>query len=543
MSQITELLNRATIRDLEDGTTEHQALRKVTDNRCGAYARVTRPEQTLTSFACAGSENNYYPGNMVLVDGSFLTSDPTIIPFREAERKPLNYSLSAGAYLPINEDIFNNVIPTERNVNKARNKFAYLYGRECAERKRSLGDNVELSEASYSSGASLNVGGTIKGTDFGIDGSTGNRRTKVFILKQALYTLSLDNTYRNGDDFFTDQLKIADLERAVTVGSKVGSVGSKVGSAGSKLGSLGKRVGSLGTIDLPGRKKGGSPVQSTVLPLGVIQDVKYGRMAIITVSSKDESSLGASISKLLKLDLKGGSKSCDVKIKIIGGNIGGYSDGSDVSGEDAANKIISYLYTHPIEAADIETAKPIEYSVSYLKDMRKMVTAKILPYAQVYVEKVLIKFIEHNSGASFKVKFTALDVKPNDQGKPDYVEVSTYPGYDEGLEVEVSPRALCLVFEMRIKLAEDKYDRNLYCPRIPLEKMEPENDGSWCFRLKVNGTVYTINDYSFSPTVENWQECDKWTYLPIVFNHDKRYYSGQSEEYILAVYNSWAEKL
>lgn len=503
MSQITELLNRATIRDLEDGTTEHQALRKVTDNRCGAYARVTRPEQTLTSFACAGSENNYYPGNMVLVDGSFLTSDPTIIPFREAERKPLNYSLSAGAYLPINEDIFNNVIPTERNVNKARNKFAYLYGRECAERKRSLGDNVELSEASYSSGASLNVGGTIKGTDFGIDGSTGNRRTKVFILKQALYTLSLDNTYRNGDDFFTDQLKIADLERAVNGRSSTGSM----------------------------------------LPLGVIQDVKYGRMAIITISSKDESSFSATISKYLKLDLKGGSKACDIRIKIIGGNISGYSDGTSVSGEDAANKIISYLYSHPIEAADIETAKPIEYTVSYLKDMRKLVTAKILPYAQVYVEKVLIKFIEHNSGASFKVKFSALDVKPNAQGKPDYIEVSTYPGYDEGLEVEVSPRALCLVFEMRIKGVADKYDRNLYCPQIPLEKMEPENDGSWCFRIYANGDAYWNTVYSFLPSVENWANCSKTKYLPVVFDHDKKNYAGKSEAEILRQFFDWYYKL
>lgn len=517
MSSITDLLNKATIKDLCDGTSQNEPLQTVSDNRCGAYARVTRPEQTITHYACAGVENNYYPGNMILVDEQFLTKDPTIIPFREEERKPLNYSLSSGAYIPITEDPFKEVVPTERNVNAARNRFAYLYGRDCAEKHRKMGNDVDVDEKIYNSGASLNVGGTIKGVDFSVGGSFDNYRTKVFVLKQRLYTVSLDNTYKNGDDFFTDKLNLDELANAT---SRVRTVLAR--KPKSRTYTLQRKL--------------------RTLPLGIIQEVNYGRMAIITVSSKDQSSLSAKIADYCKLELKGGKGKCDVKIRIVGGTIAGFADGAEVSGEDAANKIISYLYTHQIAAEDIETAKPIEYTVSYLKDMKKLVTTKILPYSQVYVERVGIRVYDNNSGESYTVYFKCLDVKPNKEGKPDYTLVGETKKLDfNDFKFFVSPRALCLQFQVVGVGVNSKYDRNIYCPRIPLEKMEPEDDGQWYFRLYMTGTNYWSTKYSFSPEVE-WRSCK---YNKLMSDNGvlsrESYYVGKTEGEILQQYESWCE--
>ena len=544
MSQITDLLNQATIKDLTDGTKQNEPLQKVTDNRCGAYARVTRPEQTIKSYACAGVENNYYPGNILLVDDKFLTKDPTVIPFREDERKPLNYSLSTGAYLPISEDPFKNVVPTERNVNQARNRFAYLYGKDCAANSRKLGNNLEIEERFYSSGASLNVGGTIKGVDLSIGGSFNNYRTKVFVLKQKLYTVSLDNTYKNGDDFFTENVNIGELEKAMSH-SVLRKVLNEIQSNPSRPG----RPGHFGSPKRPTRPTTTKQQVTEILPLGIIQDVSYGRMAIITVSSKDQSSANVEITKYCKLDFKGGSSSCNVNIKIVGGSIAGYAGGAEVSGEDAANKIISYLYTHQVEAADVETAKPIEYTVSHLKDMKKMVTTKILPYAQVYVEKVCVRVYEDNGGASYVVDFKCLDVKPNAQGKPDYTTIGAHRDldFDGDMNCFVSPRALCLQFRVETKgttSVTEKYQKSVFCPRIPLEKMEPEDSGNWIFRLGIHGSTYFSNKYQFSPTLDEADDCHWCSYDRDLSSHDgvmsnSAYYIGKTESEILQRYRSW----
>ena len=542
MSNLTDLLNRATIKDLTDGTSEHKVLQKVTDNRCGAYARVTRPGQTITSYACAGVENNYYPGNVILVDDKFLTKDPTIIPFREEERKTLNYSLSTGAYLPMSEDPFKNVVPTERNVNQARNRFAYLYGKDCASNSRKLGNNLEIEERFYSSGASLNVGGTIKGVDLSIGGSFNNYRTKVFVLKQKLYTVSLDNTYKNGDDIFTDKVNVGELEKAMSH-SVLKNVVTEIQSNPSNP----NRPGRPGIPSRPGRPTTTITKQQVteILPLGIIQDVSYGRMAIITVSSKDQSSANVEITKYCKLDFKGGSSSCNVNIKIIGGSIAGYANGAEVSGEEAANKIISYLYTHQVEAADIETAKPIEYTISHLKDMKKLVTTKILPYAQVYVEKVCVRVYEDNTGVSYVVDFKCLDVKPNAQGKPDYTIIGAHKNldFDGDLNCFVSPRALCLQFRVD-SIGTKKYEKSVFCPRIPLEKMEPENDGNWVFRLHICGSTLFNSKYHFNPELDEDDKCHWCSYDRDLCSHNgvmsnSAYYVGKTESEILQRYHSW----
>ena len=72
--------------------------------------------------------------------------------------------------------------------------------------------------------------------------------------------------------------------------------------------------------------------------------------------------------------------------------------------------------------------------------------------------------------------------------------------------------------------------------------MEPEDDGIWCFRLYANGSAYWNSAYSFSPMADKWLVCNRKTYLPTVFDHDKKNYAGKSEDEILQQYDAWARK-
>ena len=169
-----------------------------------------------TEYVFPRSQSNapstdYYPGTIVVVDSKFRSRLPKKINFKENERKPLNFITT----LPSSSltEYFDKIIPTERNLNNKRMQFVSKYSKEMKD--LAVASISNISESSYENGCGITVGGSIKEVDFSLSGSLKTKSVKIFEFKQILYSISLDDTYKNASDFFTSELDLNAFKKSI----------------------------------------------------------------------------------------------------------------------------------------------------------------------------------------------------------------------------------------------------------------------------------------------------------------------------------------
>ena len=491
LSRYNSFMRSYIIPNLTDGTNYYEPLKSTSPYQNGAYLRCERKAYTTSHFFCKGHENVFYPGNIVTVDDDLFGQNPRVIPFRESERKPLCFSTSNGAYVRYapGQNPLDNVIPTERKVNDAINAFAYDFVNQHSINE--IGSHITLETFDYDSTDGINLGGTIKDVDLSLKFGTTNKRARVFVFKQIMYTISVDNTYKNGADLFTDQLNFDELRYY---------------------------------------SHGNTPA--------MIQSVSYGRIVIISVTSTDRSAFNASIAGT-SLNLGGSSSNCHVHIHIIGGNIGNLSSQWDYEGKWNAENVLAQMQASELKTSDITQAQPIEFSATYLVDMNNYVTKKVLPYSQVYVDRIRMRIVDKNDGVSFSGKFRYLDYVPDRSGRCVYQKKSTSGKL--GFTTFISPHATCLEFKV------DAYggewcDKNVFCPCVPLEQLRPDDDGYWTFRMYINGSTLKSISFSFSPHINGcYMSTENDTYISKNGILDEGYHAHYNKRECLIKFYSWCE--
>lgn len=491
LQRYNSFINEYAYPNLVDGTYYHEPLKKTSPYQAGAYLRIERKSFSTSKFFCKGTENVYYPGNILAVDDNFFTANPTVIPFRESERKPLSFSTSNGAYVRYEpgRNPLDNVIPTERMVNRAINSFAYDFVNQHA--VNSIGSTIKVDVYDYDSSEGIDLGGSIKDVDLGLKFGTTNKRARIFVFKQILFSVSVDNTYKSGDDLFTDNLNFDELRYY---------------------------------------SQGHAPA--------MIQTVDYGRIVIISVTSSDYSAFSASISGA-SLNLGSNSSNCHVSIHIIGGNVGNVSSQWDYEGKWNAENILAQMQSSELDSSDITQAQPIAFTATYLRNMNKYVTKDVLPYAQVYVDRIRMRIVDNNNGVSFDGIFRCLDYAPDRSGRCVYTKIKKKGKL--GFTTFISPHATCLEFKV------DAYggewcDKNVFCPCVPLEQLRPDNEGYWTFRMYIQGNTLKSISFSFSPMIYGcYMSTENDTYISKNGILDEGYHSHYNKRECLIKFYSWCE--
>ncbi len=481
---------------LEDGY-------KTLDNICvpitgdtGAYLRGTRKEiKGLTEYVFPRSSSNapstdYYPGTIVIVDKQFRSNKPNKINLYEKERKPLNFITT----LPSSNltTSFDNVIPTEKNLNNKRMDFVTKYSQQMKD--LAVASISSINESSFENGCGISVGGSLKDSNFSLKAGLNTKSVKIFEFKQILYSISLDDTYKKASDLFTSQFDLESFKKAVGA-----------------------------------------------YPAAIIDTVHYGKIAYIAVSSEDDSALKVKFNDISGA-ITGGNSNCKFTAFTIGGPAGYRNGVYDFSSSDDVKTFVSKLRDE-MTAGDASAAVPIEFEASYLANPSVKVKTNIYPYFHKYVDKIRLEISEGNAGASMSVKLRYLDRKRNMNGVVDYSYQFKEQTLTSTLVAEVSPWAVGFEIKVDVLGASDSYDFNVFIPYIPLDQLEQDANGDWVFKVKFGGSTYMNAKNAgvvITPTVQGcYRSKDNSVFKG---GWHEREYLNKTEDEVLTTFFSWCER-
>ncbi len=462
----------------------------------GAYLRGKREEIIgLTEYIFPRSNSNvpstdFYPGVIVVVDNQFRSRRPNKINFSEEERKPLNFITS----LPSSNltTSFDNVIPTERNLNNKRMDFVTKYSQQMKD--LAIPSISSVKESTFESGCGVNAGGSLSGIDFNLQAGINTKKVQIFEFKQILYSISLDDTYKKASDFFTSKLDLNAFK------SKVGAY-----------------------------------------PAAIIDTVHYGKIAYIVVSSEDDSALKVSINEM-NGTIRGNTSKCKFTAFTIGGPAS-YANGVyDFSKADDVKTFVSKLRDE-MTAGNASAAVPIEFEASYLFNPNEKVKTNIYQYFHKYVDKVKLKITEGNTGVSMNVQVRYLDKKRNMNGVVDYCFQSVTKSLTSDPVIEVSPWAVAFEIKVSIVGAAASNDFNIFIPYIPLEQLKQDEMGDWIFSVNFGGTtIWNAKEagVNITPTVQGCYKSDAYDIAK--GNWREHEYLNKSEDEVLTTYFNWCER-
>lgn len=491
------LANRPIVK-LKDGADSFQNNVIHDAGSTGAWLRGVRERQLdVSDYTFPHSTTNmspssdYYLGSIILVDDKFRSAKPTKVVLSDAERKPLSMYATNNR----SNASFDNVRPTAKEMNNKKNEFIEKYLSKITDSTK-VPSITTVDFKDFESTDGISIGGSVKGVDFGF--STGERKKKarVFVFKQVLFSLALDDTYKKGSEFFSDKLNLPEFRAAI---------------------------------------KHYAPA--------VISKVYYGKVAYLAVTSDDNSAMSVNVSKADfmngKASITGGSKKCSFKAIVLGGVAGAmngtmnFTDLNDVSG------FLKSICTE-MKANDVEAAIPIEFEAKYLSNPSKLVTTDILPYFSKYVDKVWIKVAENNKGVSASARLRLIDYAYDSKGQMDYV----FRSFNRSLDFRelVSPWACCIEIKVDVVWRSDgSEDFNIFIPYIPLSSLVQNSDGEWEFKINIGGsTVYDAkSNVTLSSTIPGCY----------VNRNNKHFrgdlpeaqYKGKTEDYLLTQYFNYCE--
>lgn len=398
-------------------------------------------------FSCDfNNKINIYPGQIILADERLMNCTPRYISFSNGERKPLEISCDNTP----TDNPFNKAIePTEVKMHEAISRLK----RALAKDNDYPASEFEAEYYDFEPGMSADIGGvftiSIAG---GLAGNVETRR-RVIIVREKVFTISLNNNIIKGSDIFDfNELDLQRLKRAI----------------------------------------------GDTAP-AIIQDVTYGRMAVFVASSKSAFKTEFKIS-----DFKGSinaGKETKITTILYGGTVEGLDLNGEGEGMDLAEKVFKYLQdpTNKVKMSQVTSLVPIEYSASYLANIDRPVIVSIKRYDVAKVDQIRMKIVDENTGVSASCKFRCLNVIPDKYGKMVYDKL--YEDKKVGYDTMISPRAVCLEFKMDA-YGSSSEDHNIFCPRVPWEKLFcDEDNGIWTFRLLLKGYTLWNQSFMFSPTL------------------------------------------
>lgn len=495
LTTLDAVLNNRPIITYEDGVKSFANNAIHDSGTTGALLRGERQEQLgVTTYTFPFSSANlskstgYYLGSIIVADGKMRTNMPTKVPMYDYERKPLR--MLTTLYRAGLSKSFNDIVPTAQNMNNRRLEFIQEY-RSRVNGQTLLPSQTIIGYKDFESTDGIAIGGTIKGINFGFTAADRTKRVRVFEFKQVLYSMSLDDTYKKGSDYFTDRLDLATFKQ---------------------------NIGHY------------SPA--------IISTVYYGRVAYLAVASDNFSAATVSINDYSGR-ISGVTSGCTFKAIVLGGAAGTANGTMDFTNVSNVSNFLKELGKE-MTAVDVEAALPIEFEASYLRNPAKLVTTNIYPYYTKLVDKIKVTVWESNKGASMTARLRFIDYAYNSRGVRDY----TFSSYNRELDytVEASPWACCFEIIVSIKGNYDN-DFNIFIPYIPLDKIRQNEKGEWEFKIHITGsTLYNAkNNIELSYTVPGAfvSKNDNWFRGELKDSE----YVGKSEEYILTQYFNYCEDM
>ncbi len=500
MKALIQALSRVSTNGFIEGQARPLQRLKPSPDGIGTYLSGKRtPEYNVHNYLFPKNDLNHYLGSIVLVDEKFRSENPTKVIIKESERKPLRITCSLGTSSAISSDV---IVPSEANVNNFRHNFINRYISNLNSRSF-LARQLEINSYEFDSQSGVSISGNISGVDFGFDSGGINKKVKVFELKQILYTMSIDDQYRELDDFITDKLSESAL--------------------------LGQLKGDRGTLCHP----------------AYIETIRYGRVAYLAVSSTDSKALSINIGKTsfgsLTSNIGKSHSKCEFSLIVRGGALDGSSITSGGLNYSEASEIIKTI-SREMTAKEAQAAVPIEFEANYLVDPQKKVETQILPYFQTYVDSIRFRITDDNTGTSYRC--TTSYIEPTARGRYRYHRVGKKAGYDRTM----SPLSLAIEIKVDKLGVAGGRDYNLFLPFIPVELLRPDNDGVWTMRVYLQGKTLFSNAVGLNPTFLGCYRSDNNNiYITNRKNsrkclaHTESFYQGKSEDAIIKEFLAWCE--
>lgn len=448
MSAIDQFVSQYPKIQIEDGYNNPQIKLPSTSDDSVWVRGVRTPEQSIW-FMVDGKINEQliYPGNVVLVDkNKNFTRNMVEIPFRAEERKSL----------PLDAKYANEMNDGHAIVNFTRAGVNAYVSRCLTNFKNGSHDLASNSRWEYRSSnriEGITLGGTIESVSFSGKMSR-NKTVTVAYMKQVMYTVSLDNTISTASDIFTDKVDIEKFRSNIQKGG------------------------------------GGTPA--------IIDAVKYGRIIAIWIEQEGNEAPSISVDKYFSLSVGKTNNTTRYHIRVYGGIAGDQQFAIDTDSKEALKRNLELLKEVNVKA--MEGAMPMEYSLKYLTNMTTNIQWKMLPYFNSRIREVLVKIIDKNKGASFKVYVNALKYELRGSRYGYYKWESPKWELDESFKLP--PKSLCI--DIKVDTTGDRNDGsdfNIMIPCIPYDGMNgPNSEGDWEFEVRIQGTtLYDTKKFQCTP--------------------------------------------
>ena len=391
-------------------------------------------------------KTSFMPGMFFLADENLFTNVPTPLAFYEYERE----SIRLRASLPgVAMETIDN--PSAGALKLAADRMA----EEC--KKRSVQTEMKFYKQYFKTSEGFDV--SCKYNDvagFGLNTGSANDQVCVITLRQNIFQIALDKTYKKPSDFFTERVHLDDIERFC----------------------------------------------SSSRPPAYVNRVAYGRKIYISFSTSDHSyDLSASITVKgaeVKFDNKKQLEKCKITAVTVGGGSNSYS--KIVSLEDVEKMIEDFVKSGGDDA--ISHAVPIEWETMYLKD-NALIYTDTKPLYIKRVENITIKIIGNTSGTLFNSRLRYMRPRYGQQNVIEWGIEQKSHDYKAGDTRPVICPARSCCFELNVDKHGDingAYDYNILVPSLPLATMEYDDRGELFFKITVRGMLGN-KAYSLEPSV------------------------------------------
>ncbi len=434
-NEINDFVNRCPVFSVEDGFASPPKIHQ-NANDAGVWVRGFRESKKGTWFIIDDNVNNQYiyPGNIILVDkDKKFTQNMVQIPFEASERKPLRLDARYSSEIQNGSTTLNSF--TRADVNNFVSQCLTTFKNS----GHDLASNTNWQYESSKRTEGITLGGTIEGIKFSGSAFQSNKTVAVAYLKQEMYTISVNNEYSYASDLFTDKVDTEKFRRNIMINS------------------------------------------NDVATPAIIDAVKYGRIISLWVVQEGNEPASLNVDDYFNVTVNNTNKSTKYHLHVFGGIAGTQSTETD-SLENVQNVLKQFK---EVNKTAMETAMAIEYSVRFLRNLTTNVEWKVLPYYKTYLPRIKFKVTENNKGASMKCAVYMLNYQ---MAGNQYKYVKTQVD-KKGVDYECycSPKALCIDVKIDVTSGPDSHDFNVMLPCIPYDRLEPDENGEWVFKVNISG--------------------------------------------------------
>lgn len=514
IKEIQDIINSYGMPIFNDGYSTRARIEEVVRNRnkntsdTGAYVAGVRGKiSNQTEFLCPSNDLNYHLGAVILTDSQFKSNAPQKCIFREDEREPIRIVASLGWEGCNGSSYSHYVNPNEADINSFKNRFLNEYAMK-ANTSTFVASNTRVNAFTYSSVDAISIGGSISGASFGFDKST-TKKVKVIEIKQRLFSMSVNDTLINADDFFTDQLSATELK------SKLYSHHDKRYCAPA-----------------------------------YIETIHYGRAIYLAVASTDSTAYSANIGykgNTLKGSFGKSFSKCEFSLITRGGVSGRLSNYNGTFDYDTIGEVLKAIGLE-MAATEVEAAMPIEFEAKYIRNPQINVKYNTNPYFINYIDQVKFRVVDSNTGVDINLIIRYLDSVGYRRYKYNYRKSGTLSPRSNTYTINVSPKALA--FEVKVnRYGNESSDFNVFIPFIPYESLQCSNDGEYYLNVYLPGTTlwspkraYTIP--SVDGTYLTWENdlfiLDKNNSVKTNI-YSSAFYQNKNEDEIIKEFFRWCE--